>query len=113
MLLGSLNDKKDFYEQNLEAPQGTLQESLLKQIAVLIPLEQQELARQLLEKLDSSGYLKEPHEEIAQELSVTPAILKSIIHKLQTCEPSGVFAQNLEESLYIQLKDKKPLLPLL
>ncbi len=64
------------------------------------------LATKIMRYLDEKGFLSHSIEELAKEISVSTAELESIIRTLQTFEPPGIFARNLQESLLLQLKAK-------
>lgn len=88
----------------------TLQDYLKEQLPLLGLSEQEEtIAEYLIWELDSSGYLRRPPEELADELALNAAIytppqtIEQLIKKLQTLEPPGIFARNLQECLLIQL----------
>ncbi len=73
-----------------------------------------EIAMFLVGSIDESGYIRQPVEEIVDDLAFTmnimtdeetvERILKEVIHKL---DPTGVGARDLKECLLIQLKRKK------
>ncbi|MGQ9863332.1 MAG: RNA polymerase factor sigma-54 [Bacteroidia bacterium] len=111
----SSEDKEDYYgPYNYSAP-PTLAETLRPQLA-LLDLSPQEvlIAEYLIGCLSPDGYLREPADKIAKYFThehqqpTTPQEIETVIRKLQTLDPPGVFARNLQESLLLQLEKKEP-----
>ncbi len=71
------------------------------------------IAHHLINNLDERGYLDISCAEIATELGADIKRVENILAKLQTCEPTGIFARNLAECLAIQLKERNHLDPLM
>ncbi len=63
------------------------------------------MARQLIEHVDSDGYLREPLSAIATRLGAAEEQLEEVLHILQGLEPAGVFARDLAECFRLQLED--------
>ncbi|AHF08218.1 RNA polymerase factor sigma-54 [Desulfitobacterium metallireducens] len=85
----------------------TLQEHLLEQLHVQklsIPVNQVEY---IIGNLDDNGYLELPLEEIAREQGIPVASAGKALSIVQSFDPLGVGARNLEECLRLQL----PLIP--
>lgn len=79
----------------------TLYEYLLAQIREnFSDPKEQLLAEIILENLDERGFISTPLEEI------TPKATEKVLTVLQTFDPPGIFARDLQESLLIQLKMK-------
>lgn len=74
----------------------------------LLPLSHEEtlIANFLADSLDEAGYLAVSPEEAAKKLGAAPARVKTVLKILQTLEPPGVFARDLEECLALQLEDR-------
>ena len=108
----SADDNFDFFEQRL-AHEKSLYEILDEQIELKFtsPVEKL-LAKILSEQLDRAGYFRGDIKSIAQKLKTTPERLRTILTKLKEFEPSGIFAENLQECLKIQLTDKGILTPI-
>lgn len=74
---------------------------------------EKEVAKLLCGELDSKGFLKiNPHAflyklEVYHNIKMDIDELKSLIKKLQTLEPPGIFATSLKEYIIIQLKAQK------
>lgn len=60
----------------------------------------------IINNLDNKGYLAMPKKEITNFLNISNEILKKALEVVNTLEPLGVGAQNLQECLKIQLKNK-------
>ncbi|PTW62660.1 RNA polymerase RpoN-/SigL-like sigma 54 subunit [Breoghania corrubedonensis] len=64
------------------------------------------IAGNLIDNLDDAGYLRTDVDEVAERLGAGPAQVESVLQRLQTLEPTGVFARNLAECLRLQLQEK-------
>lgn len=71
------------------------------------------IARFLTDSLNEAGYLGTPIEAIAEQLGAPIATVEAVLHKLQGCDPLGVFARDVKECLAIQLRDKDRLDPMM
>lgn len=60
----------------------------------------------LIGLLDEGGYLREDTKEIAGKLMIPEEKVKRVLKLCQTFDPIGVFAKNLQECLYLQMKEK-------
>lgn len=89
---------------NYVQQEETLSEVLRKQIATCPHPLPEELAHFLVDSLDDNGYLTLTDEDIHQ---LMPAYslddIEDTINEIQTFEPAGVCARNLQECLLIQL----------
>ena len=65
------------------------------------------IADYMIGQLDEAGYLRMSLDEVAENLGVSKTRASSVLLQLQTCEPAGLFARDLEECLSLQLKEKK------
>ncbi len=94
-------DFTDFYTS-----EGSFTDFLLAQLGEMkkIPPATLQIARYLVENLDSRGYLDVPLEILALETGQTPQNMQEGLALLQTLEPVGVGARNLQECLHLQLK---------
>lgn len=100
------DDDFDYFEKKLKG-EKSLYLFLEEQISLNFPTPKEKLiASHMLEFLDDSGYFRGDCTKISQKLNLNPEVIIKILHKLQTLEPSGVFATSLAECLEIQLKDK-------
>lgn len=95
----------------------SLEEHLLEQINLDFKTPKQKIiAAHLTEMLDSNGFLKaenleEELKRLADRIGGNASEIKEVISQLQTLDPLGVFSQNLQECLKIQLKEKDRLDP--
>ncbi len=64
------------------------------------------IARYFLEALEPSGWLGKSIDEIQTETSLDYKDLENVLVKLQTVEPTGLFARNLSECLRLQILEK-------
>jgi RNA polymerase sigma-54 factor len=80
---------------------------------LLITDKEKELGTYLINTLDEDGYLRRKISDIADELSfvhntlVSEEELESVLKIIQTLEPIGIGARNLQECLILQLERKK------
>ncbi len=86
---------------------STMQEVLLEELRLLVHgEEEEELAEYIVGMLDERGYLVITDEEIAKETGADPETIRSVVTKLQSCDPPGMGARDLRECLLLQLKAK-------
>lgn len=98
----SLNHRSE--ETEIISP-TTLHESLNQQIRENFPSSiDRSIAVHLLEYLDERGFIVAPLESIAQIFQKPISYIENILSLLQTFEPPGICARNLQESLLLQLK---------
>lgn len=95
------------YEKTLR---DTLREQIL--ISERDPL-RTNLALALIDELNEHGWLTNPLFEIADRFGVPQASVEEALLTLQTCEPVGIGARNLQECLEIQLIETGSLSPLM
>lgn len=65
-----------------------------------------ELCRYLLQNLDENGYLDPEDIEAIQTMGVPADLITQAIELLQSLEPAGIAARNLQECLLLQLQRK-------
>ncbi|MEC8853771.1 MAG: RNA polymerase factor sigma-54, partial [Bacteroidota bacterium] len=104
----------DFSLLPIPEKEQTLYDSLIKQILLLSLSEREHnLAKYLIGCLDDNGFLTRDLHTIEIDLLLNQGIeasekeLEQILVKIQTLEPIGVGAVNLQECLIIQLKAKE------
>lgn len=107
----SFNDD-EFSAANNVADKPSLRDHLLEQIHVDIedPADRM-IAVVMIELLDDAGYLPAKLEIVRTQLGVAPEHFETIIQRLQSFDPPGIFARSLKECLAIQLKEKNRLDP--
>ena len=89
---------------------STLTDSLLSQLGFLKLDERQTIiGRQLVGSIDNDGYIRRELEAIVNDLAFSQNIetsveeVENILHKIQTFDPAGIAARNLQECLLLQL----------
>ncbi len=103
---GSFNGSSDYDPAANTAAEITLTEHLTAQMPMLRLNDKDRLiADYLLGQLDEAGYLRADLTDLALNLGVTDARVKSVLLQVQTLEPTGVFARDLAECLALQLKE--------
>jgi RNA polymerase sigma-54 factor len=91
--------------ENLNAQKTSLKAHLTWQMRMAELDDQDErIATLIIGNLDPSGYLQTSVEEIAQELEVEPTRVESVLRVVQSFEPTGVAARDLQECLLLQVK---------
>ncbi len=92
---------------NDSTTQKTLRDLLLEQVALtdILPSDRI-IAEYLICNIDEDGFLGCSTEEVADELGVNIDNVERILGIIQTFDPVGVGARNLQECLLIQLKEK-------
>jgi RNA polymerase sigma-54 factor len=91
----------------------SLHEMLMDQLSMLA-LEEDEfkIAEQIIGSLDDDGYLRRALQSIADDLAfkqgmwVEEKTIEALLHKIQSFDPAGIAARNLQECLLLQLKRK-------
>ncbi|MBN8703327.1 MAG: RNA polymerase factor sigma-54 [Bacteroidetes bacterium] len=93
----------------------TFQELLEQQLGLKeISDNEYQIASYLIGNIDEDGYLRRDLESIvddiafSQNISTTKEELEKLLHIIQTFDPAGVGARNLQECLLLQLKRKEP-----
>lgn len=91
----------------------TLHDSLFQQFAFLSLSEKDSfLGLHLLGSIENDGYLRRPLKSIANDLVFTQGVytseeeLECVLKKIQTLEPAGIGARDLQECLLLQLRRK-------
>ena len=107
----SPDDEFDFFEKKLSG-RKSLYELLDEQISLNFSVPRDKvIASRLTAFLDESGYFRGDTEEIAAKLNLPNEEIEKILNRMQTFEPSGIFARSLSECLAIQLRDNNRLDP--
>jgi RNA polymerase sigma-54 factor len=85
----------------------SLREHLARQAAVLLadPAERI-MAAALIDGVDDGGYFVGSVVEIAQRLGTSADTVGRLLIRMQSLEPTGVFARNLAECLTLQLRER-------
>ncbi|KEK25340.1 RNA polymerase factor sigma-54 [Bacillus gaemokensis] len=83
----------------------TIQQHLLDQIQYYkIDEEKRKMASFIIMNMDENGYLQETDEELAELLAAPIDVVEYSIGIVQSLEPAGVGARNIQECLSLQLK---------
>lgn len=84
-----------------------LKTHLSQEMTTLIHDPQQRLiAANLIDLLDEAGYLEVGYADVAERLGVSADDVQMVLARLQTLEPTGVFARDLAECLSLQLIER-------
>ncbi|MDX5338552.1 MAG: RNA polymerase factor sigma-54 [Cyclobacteriaceae bacterium] len=104
-------------EEDREIPissQSTLHEQLISQLNFLKLDERQKIiGQQLIGSIENDGYIRRDLEAIINDLAFSQNIetdideMEEILRKIQTFDPAGIAARNLQECLMIQLERKE------
>lgn len=81
----------------------SLEEELLREAAMAFPVDDDRaIAVFLIGSLNQNGYLETPLQEVARATGQDVQRVQKVLHVLQTWEPAGVGARNLQECLRLQ-----------
>jgi RNA polymerase sigma-54 factor len=102
-------------ERNVAQVESSFVEDLMGQLQMLGLTEHQiKVAEQVIGSIDDDGYLRREVSSIVDDLSFRQNIISSdvevltIINIIQSLDPAGICARNLQECLRLQLKRKQP-----
>ncbi len=89
------------------AETASLRDHLDRQAGVILtdPAERM-IGAALIDGLDEAGYFIGSIDEIAERLGTTPDAVEQVLMRVQTLEPTGVFARSLAECLALQLIER-------
>lgn len=90
---------------DLAAAQTSLHEHLRAQFLPAMPRGYRALGEYMVECVNDKGYLAVELEEIALASGCSLEETRGALKLLQSCEPAGVGARNLQECLLLQLRD--------
>ena len=101
---------KDHDETSFEqfvSKEETLEDYLLLQLTFSsLKGCEMKIGRYLVEAIDENGYLTVDTDKVAKCFKVSRDVVDKVLDVIQTFEPAGVGARNLEECLIIQLAAK-------
>ncbi|MFC4792395.1 RNA polymerase factor sigma-54 [Hymenobacter endophyticus] len=104
-------EDEDDREMPLADTSGSLVDNLLDQLGFASLDEQQEaIGRQLIGSIDGDGYIRRDLSAIANDLAFSQNIeatvpeIESVLHVIQTFDPAGIGARDLQECLLLQLE---------
>jgi RNA polymerase sigma-54 factor len=97
-------ERRQFMFDSLTS-EASLQESLLEQVRTsdLAP-DEYPIAETIIGNIDDHGYLKTTVEELAVTLGMQADEVLEVLRVVQTFEPAGVGARNLQECMLLQLE---------
>ncbi|MBI4352385.1 MAG: RNA polymerase factor sigma-54 [Candidatus Omnitrophica bacterium] len=102
-------ERKRLFRMSLLTKPCSLEEHLLGQLDLLdLPEGERAAAREIAGSLDANGYLVGPLELIADRCRVKIGEVERALSAVQTLDPKGVGARNLQECLLIQLGEDSP-----
>jgi RNA polymerase sigma-54 factor len=97
------------------AAQISFHQDLINQLnTFIIPENEREIAEFLVGSIDDDGYLRRTIQDVVDDLAFTQGIytdektVEKILHIVQSLDPIGVGARDLQECLLLQLKHKTP-----
>ena len=97
-------EKRQFMFDSLVAA-TSLQEMLLEQVRESqLKEEQWPIAEMIIGNIDDYGYLKATVEELSASTGLPPEQIVEVLKTIQSFEPSGVGARNLQECLLCQME---------
>ena len=92
---------------------SSLTDHLISQLGFLRLEEQQEIiGRQLIGSIETDGYMRRPLQAVVNDLAFTQGIyttsedVEAVLKQIQTFDPVGIAARDLQECLLIQLSRK-------
>lgn len=109
--LSEERDQKQEALENTAAKPMSLHDYLMGQLSLIdFPSHLAEAAENIIYSIDKSGYLASPLEEIVQSLEKPLPVeeVKEALKVVQSLEPPGVGARNLQECLLLQLDKRDP-----
>jgi RNA polymerase sigma-54 factor len=94
--------------------QISLREHLSAQLPLTVsaPVERM-IGQYLIDLVDDAGYIPAELEALSQRLGAPLELIESVLGKLQTFDPPGIFARSLAECLALQLKEQNRYDPLM
>nr|WP_314278537.1 RNA polymerase factor sigma-54 [uncultured Peptostreptococcus sp.] len=96
--------KSDYNFENMTKDEDSLYDSLHGQIEVMkVSYEKRLICHYLVDSLDEDGYLREDENDIADRLGLDSTTIKECIGLVQSLEPTGICARNIQECILLQL----------
>lgn len=100
------NDDLPDFEDRL-VRQKTLREHLTEQLQIdADTILEKSIGALLIDRLDESGYLRDDTMTLATQIGCSETTIKSVLTRLKTFDPTGVFAHDLSECLSLQLEEQ-------
>ncbi len=106
------NDGDEEEEREMPIAMGTsLHETLMTQLGFLgLDEKQSVIGRQLIGSIEGDGYIRRELESIVNDLAFSQGMettledVENVLKKIQSFDPSGIAARNLQECLLLQLE---------
>lgn len=105
----SANDDDGLDWMELTPSMSSLWDHLRAQLLPMLPRELHRIADYAIDCVNEKGYLTSAIEEIALETGTAMEVADLVVQKLQSCEPPGVGALNLQQCLLLQLRNPETL----
>ena len=103
----NLQEKKNFQEGLLTKTEA-LSDFLLWQVRLLdFSQEEVKIAEEIIGNIDDGGYFQGVLDEIAKNLNQPASKIEEILKRIQSLDPPGIGARNLQETLILQLTKKR------
>ncbi|MED1605515.1 RNA polymerase factor sigma-54 [Cytobacillus kochii] len=103
------DNKQDWIEQIGSKNHTTLQEYLHSQLAIAeLNHMEYKLISYLIGCLDENGYLQTDLQTVAEKFNVSEEDMNEALIEIQSLEPAGVAARDLQECLWLQLERLHP-----
>lgn len=100
-------DNEDYNIENMIKYNINLYEYLKNQINYFdLNKKDKQIVEYIIDSIDEHGYFKSDIEEVSNRLNTNKENVIKNLKVVQTLEPSGIGARNIEECLMIQLKEK-------
>jgi RNA polymerase sigma-54 factor len=106
---GARSDEKEYGFENFSYRENTLHEYLHFQFSVLkndLSMQEGEVGDYLIDCIDDNGYLIVDENYLLEVLSINLIQYQKILSLIQSLDPEGVGARNIEECLSIQLQNR-------
>ena len=102
----SFDPMDDSFENRMSA-EKTLREHLTDQLNISFSDQRDRaIGAFLIDRLDESGYLRDGTESLAERFGCSEERVEKIVKQMKQCDPTGVFAQDLQECLALQLEER-------
>lgn len=103
----------DYFEKKLKDDKS-LYRFLAEQITLVFTDKlNRAIAFSLIEFLDEAGYFRGNLGELSGRLKIGEPQIRQVLERMKGFEPAGIFAENLQECLTVQLKDQNRFDPLI
>ncbi|MBT8448237.1 MAG: RNA polymerase factor sigma-54, partial [Gammaproteobacteria bacterium] len=105
----NFNNLDNAFENSI-SKENTLREHLVEQLQVKFndPRDQM-IAFLLIDQLDETGYLRTSTDELAEKLGCSSDRIERLLTDMKQFDPTGIFAKDLQECLYLQLEEQSKL----